>query len=146
MKISRTIACCLLLSVSVLVFGCDGGGDGGSSSDLQAGTWTGEGVSFTINESGTLISNFSLTYSIKVTNGNCSEWADFPVAPGGGSHPIQSGVATIRGWGENGADIYVITITFTGRTTATLVLTWTHEAEVCGGTFSGTETNSIVAQ
>ncbi len=49
MKISRTIACCLLLSVSVLVFGCDGGGDGGSSSDLQAGTWTGEGVSFTIN-------------------------------------------------------------------------------------------------
>lgn len=137
----KVIALLICLSFLFIMTSCGGGGGGGSNGDTgggdvganitpSAGTWLDSNLSFSINDDGTEINDFEVTYSGHADGAICN--FDYEESIGIGSIPIENGSFSYNAGG------YEILGTFSDENTCDIEFVWSLIDTTCNANYSGT--------
>ena len=136
-KIRGILFWLLIVFTAVLFNACGGGGGGdgsgsGSGSALALGSWSGNGVSFTLNEGSYWISDLSVTYGGHAIGTICSY--DYTITQKFGTNiPVANNSFVHE---SNGLKIEGL---FVSATSAEVEVTWSHYNGQCDATEAGND-------
>ena len=144
LSIRRVIKVLLIVIMAVLLYSCGGGGNGddpvpSSGGDvLTLGSWSGNGVSFTLSEGSYWINDLSVTYSGSATGTICR--FDYNITETiGADIPAELDAVTDDWIFSYDSPELTIEGVFTSGTSAELELTWSFYNDVCDVTVTGND-------